>query len=114
MWNETEQERVLKELTKCLASYFAIPSGEVESLLSDLLISLEAETLMLDKYVSNQNDSHFVFARDSVTIVAERLKSRYLLDACKSIEGEPTPEQKANVEMFYKRICELREWFINH
>ena len=114
MWNETEQERVLRELTKCLASYFAMPSGEVENLLSDLLISLEAETMLLDKYVSHQDDSHFAFARDSVAIVAKRLKSRYLLDACKSIEGEPTPEQKANVVLFYKRIRELREWFINN
>jgi len=74
-----------QELASCLSSYFNLNVKDTSKLLSDLLLCLEAEALILERYSLAPNDQNYIFAIDSISHVAVRLKSDMLLDQAETL-----------------------------
>ena len=103
------RENALGELRKGLASYFAVSQEDVWPLLSDLLLSLEAEVMILEKYTSRQGDPNFAFAHDSILMVARRLRSAFLEEMVAMLDASGSAKEfSANVTGFLRCIREMR------
>ena len=102
-------ENALTELRRALASYFSVSVADVRPLLSGVLISLEAEITILKKYEFHQEEPNFSFARDSIMMVAKRLKSKFLQEMCALLNSSASAKElNANIETFLHCIQEMR------
>lgn len=105
-----DQMVVRKELKQCLASYFDCSIQDVNNLLSDLLTSLEAEVMLLEKYVGHQENPNFGFARDSICTVAKRLHSDFLNKMLELLDSSDSREaMEDNIAYFLQCIHALRQ-----
>ena len=109
MSDTDHRENALSELRRALASYFAVSVSDVRPLLSGLLISLEAEITILKKYEYHQDEPNFLFALDSIMMVAKRLKSKFLQEMCALLNSSISAKDlNANIEAFLRCIKEMR------
>ena len=103
------RQNILDELRKALASYFSLRSGEVRQLLSNLLLSLEAEGMILEKYASNREDPNYSFALESLVMVGKRLRSPFLQERSSSLTSAASDQDiRDAIDDFLKDIRDIR------
>jgi len=109
MANIFEQEHLRQELRQDLAAYFKLTPQEVRTAHLDMLTSLEAEAMMLQKYVTTRDSPYFQYALHSIVTVATRLKSKFLLDISQKLNSPTSDEELLHaINLFLQMIRNLR------
>lgn len=93
-----EQKKIRNELASCLSSYFNVAIRDVTKLLGDLLLCLDAEASLLEKFSLTPDDKNYIYALDSITNVATRLKAGHLLNQAKKLRATIKSSQASRDE----------------
>ena len=81
-----DKELVIKELIVRLASYYDISEMEASRLVMDVIHSLEAQALVLQKHSATPDAPNFQYALKSIMMVISRLHATQLENVAKPLQ----------------------------
>ena len=94
---------ILRELIIRLASYYDITDKEASKLVMDVIHSLEAQALVLQKLSNSPEDPGYKFALASIMTVVSRLHASHLEHCLKNLthlNGLSDSLRKHNIKQF--------------